>query len=271
MISLRNLSHTVQKNGSEVVVLDDVSVDLPTDRPFGVLGLENSGKTTLMRLLSGFARPQSGEITRYARLSFPIGYEGVFKRNLSPRENITRFSEAFGAQVHDVSRFVASATGIGAAAFNEALGKLPEEMQLRFVFVATYALPFDCYLVDERYTPNEPGFKPVCQRLLEERAQSSGLLFATRRARLAQRLCSAAAVLDRGKLILYDRVEDALDAFSEIEARADAERMTPAAITQPARAAFHRGDVDARRAQAGAAAPSPLKNKPRRAAKGGAV
>jgi capsular polysaccharide transport system ATP-binding protein len=233
MIKLQNLTHVVSKDGEDVTVLDNLNAVIPTKGAFGILGIENAGKSTLMRLLSGFAKPQSGDIIRHARLSFPIGYEGIFKRNLSPRDNLFRFRDAYGQQITDIARYVSANIGLGSK-FDVPLGKLPPGHQSRFVFIATYALPFDCYLVDERFAPNEPYYKAICQRMMEERAQANGIILATRRANIVQRFCTSAGILDKGKLVIYDNVEDAVQAFKEIEVRSSFGKLRAVTASIPA-------------------------------------
>ncbi|WP_116999521.1 ABC transporter ATP-binding protein [Desertimonas flava] len=45
-----------------VVALDDVTVSVPTGRILAVLGQSGSGKTSLLRVIAGFERPQSGRV-----------------------------------------------------------------------------------------------------------------------------------------------------------------------------------------------------------------
>jgi capsular polysaccharide transport system ATP-binding protein len=235
MIIIRNLFHVSLKEAEKVIVFDDLSADLPTDRAFGILGLEDSGKTTLMRLLSGFLKPQAGEITRYSRLSFPIGYDGIFKRSISPRDNLMRFAQPFGRQIEEIIRYVSAKTAMGAG-FDMPLGKLSQEMQQRFVFVATYALPFDCYLIDERFAPNEPDFKSTCVGMLEQRLKEAGAIIATKRPSLVKRFCTSAAVLAQGKLTIYNETAAAIEAFKDLEVRAAASKLASAApLAFPAR------------------------------------
>ena len=50
-------------DGSELLVLDDINVDLVQGQIVGLLGRSGSGKSTLLRLIAGLARPTAGTIT----------------------------------------------------------------------------------------------------------------------------------------------------------------------------------------------------------------
>jgi NitT/TauT family transport system ATP-binding protein len=50
-------------DGSELLVLDDLNLDLGERQIVGLLGRSGSGKSTLLRLIAGLARPSAGTIT----------------------------------------------------------------------------------------------------------------------------------------------------------------------------------------------------------------
>ena len=63
-------------HGKRRDVLHDVSITLRPGVNMGVLGLNGQGKSTLMRIISGAERPDSGTVIRKGRISWPIGFAG---------------------------------------------------------------------------------------------------------------------------------------------------------------------------------------------------
>lgn len=61
MIGLR--AQGVGKHFGGVVALQDVSIDLAPGEVHGLIGPNGSGKTTMLNLLSGYYRPDAGEVT----------------------------------------------------------------------------------------------------------------------------------------------------------------------------------------------------------------
>ena len=57
-IALEHVSYTYP--GSSVKALDDISLQIPTGKVTAVVGASGSGKTTMVKLMLGFFRPQSG-------------------------------------------------------------------------------------------------------------------------------------------------------------------------------------------------------------------
>ena len=63
MFKVENLSVSYEKNDTSFSVLDNVSLSIPKGEFFVLLGKSGCGKTTLLRALGGFLKPDSGTIT----------------------------------------------------------------------------------------------------------------------------------------------------------------------------------------------------------------
>lgn len=97
---LLDVSHVVVRFG-QVTALDDVSFRVGGDEVCGLIGPNGSGKTTLFNSISGFCRPQRGQISlqgrdvsglpRHQRASLGIGrtFQNLaLFRSMTVRENI---------------------------------------------------------------------------------------------------------------------------------------------------------------------------------------
>lgn len=58
VIEVRNLAHTYNRH----TVYSDLNFSLPRGKVFGLLGKNGVGKTTLIKILMGFLRPQAGRV-----------------------------------------------------------------------------------------------------------------------------------------------------------------------------------------------------------------
>lgn len=80
-IKISHVSKTIKNNP----VIKDISMDLQSGAVYGFKGINGSGKTMLMRLISGLIRPSQGEISMNGKIlgkdiSFPNSI-GVFLEN----------------------------------------------------------------------------------------------------------------------------------------------------------------------------------------------
>lgn len=100
-------------HGKRKDVLRDVSITFRPGVNMGILGLNGQGKSTLIRIISGSERPDSGTITRKGRVSWPIGFAGGFNGSLTGRENLRFTSRIYGADIQEVTEFVEGFTELG--------------------------------------------------------------------------------------------------------------------------------------------------------------
>ena len=64
---LLNAEHLV-KNYTEKPLLQDVSLAVETGEKVGIIGVNGTGKSTLLKILAGAEEPEAGRITRAAGL-----------------------------------------------------------------------------------------------------------------------------------------------------------------------------------------------------------
>lgn len=63
-VEVRSLSHQYfeRKTGTVVVALDEVSMELASEEFVSLIGPSGCGKTTVLNIIAGFIRPQTGEV-----------------------------------------------------------------------------------------------------------------------------------------------------------------------------------------------------------------
>lgn len=215
MIVLDNVTKILSVGQIRTSVLVDASVTLPTDRRLAILGHHGSGKSTLIQLIAGLLSPTSGLIERYARISFPVGFNGGFRPRLSLRQNIAHAARLYGADVDEVTHFVTAVTNTQAA-LEEPLAGLPQQMRNCIFYAIGYAIPFDTYLFDNTIWTGDQEFREKCEAMFESRAQSSGMILATRNVQMAARVADMGAILNDRELTIYEDIKEAVAAFKSL-------------------------------------------------------
>ncbi len=67
MIQIRNLSMRLSSGGRELLVLNDVTFDVPSKQFLAIMGPSGSGKSTLLGLVAGLDSPTSGTVLIHNR------------------------------------------------------------------------------------------------------------------------------------------------------------------------------------------------------------
>ena len=112
----------VEKRYQEVVALNGVSLTVPRGELFGLLGVNGAGKTTLVKILSGLARADKGNVQILGRTQ----EEAQNKIAISPQET----SVALNLTVEENLRFFAQVYGLSKRETEETIARLSAEFSL---------------------------------------------------------------------------------------------------------------------------------------------
>jgi capsular polysaccharide transport system ATP-binding protein len=92
-------------------------------------------------------------------------------------------------------------------------------MRSRLAFGVSMGVRFDTYLVDEVTSVGDANFKAKSEAVFMERMQDAGAIVVTHSMAMIKRMATMGAVLEAGKLTLYDDIDDAIAAHEANMAR----------------------------------------------------
>lgn len=216
MIALRNItkSYPLPQNRRRII-LSDVNIMFRPGVNMGILGLNGQGKSTLIRLINGSERPDSGTITRGGRVSWPIGFTGGFNGSLTGRENLRFTCRIHGADIRKVTEFVEAFSELGPY-MDMPVKTYSSGMRSRLAFGLSMAIGFDFYLIDEAYSVGDASFQAKAEKVFKERKAHSTLIVVAHNMATIRKNCDRAAVLHNGVLAEYENLRDALRVYTGI-------------------------------------------------------
>lgn len=209
MIRLDHLSKTFVLKGRRKVVADDICVDFPTGASIGLLGRNGAGKSTLMKMIAGNMDPTSGQILSTGTISYPVGFAGSFHGELTGAQNTRFVARIYGVDTEALVEFVEDFAELGVH-FHLPFSTYSSGMKSRLSFGVSMGIPFDTYLVDEVTSVGDAAFRAKSSAVFKERMAKSGALFVSHVPEAMKELCDMGAVLEGGKLTLFDNVDDAI-------------------------------------------------------------
>jgi capsular polysaccharide transport system ATP-binding protein len=163
-----------------------------------------------LKLISGTIRPSGGRVFSSGSISYPVGFAGSFHPDLTGVQNTRFVARLYGVDSDALVDFVEDFAELGGH-FRMALRTYSAGMKSRLSFGVSMGIPFDTYLVDEVTSVGDGAFRHKSVQVFDKRKETSGAIVVTHSAAMVRRLCTMAAVLERGKLVFYDDIDAALE------------------------------------------------------------
>ena len=206
------------KKTTSILALDGISLELNQGDRVALLGHNGAGKTSLLKLLSGFYEPTSGSITSQGRIAALLNLMSGLDLNMSGYDNILLVGMLHGLKraeilkkVEDISEF----SELGEY-LNMPVRLYSSGMILRLAFAICTSVECDILLLDEWIGAGDHAFREKThERLSRLVFRSAILVFATHDLVIARELCHKAIFLEHGKLLYFGDIEAGIDYSQE--------------------------------------------------------
>tara|TARA_R110002111_G_scaffold32996_1_gene66286 strand:- start:456 stop:1124 length:669 start_codon:yes stop_codon:yes gene_type:complete len=209
MIRLDRLTKSFPVRGKKQFIVKDLTATFPTGESVALLGRNGAGKSTLLKLIAGTIRPTAGRVLSTGSVSYPVGFAGSFHPDLTGVQNTRFVARLYGADSDELVAFVEDFAELGAH-FRMPFRSYSAGMKSRLSFGVSMGIPFDTYLVDEVTSVGDGAFRHKSVQVFDKRKENAGAIVVTHSPPMVRRLCTMAAVLERGRLHFHDDIEKAL-------------------------------------------------------------
>lgn len=209
MIVLDGLCKRFAGPGGGRVVARDISACFPAGRATALLGRNGAGKSSLLAMIAGSLRPDAGRVVRRGTVSWPVGFSGAFHPDLTGAQNARFVARVHGVDSGALLGFVEAVAGLGAE-LRKQVRHYSNGMRARLGFALSMGVPFDMYLVDEVISVGDAAFRRDSAALLRARLGRAGAIVVSHAPAQLRGLCTAGAVLEEGRLRVFDDLEAAL-------------------------------------------------------------
>jgi capsular polysaccharide transport system ATP-binding protein len=212
VIEVSNLIKEYPVNGGAVRVLDRVSFSMGPSEKLAVLGRNGSGKSTLIKLIGGVEDPTCGQIRRLMSLSWPLGFQGGFHPHLTGHDNVRFIARVYGRPTEEVLAFTEDFAELGKY-MSMPLETYSTGMRARLAFGLSFAIDFDCYLIDEVILAGDQRFHRKCQDELFDKRSGRALILASHAIDIVRDTCSSALVLKNGRAKFFRDLDVAIQIY----------------------------------------------------------
>ena len=202
----------------EFLAVNDVSFQVRSGEAWGLIGANGSGKSTMLKAISGIMKPYKGSIQVYGNVAPLIELGAGFDQECTARENIylngcvLGHSEKFMREHFDE---IVDFAEIGQF-LDSPLKNFSSGMKARLGFSGATMVKPEILIVDEILSVGDYKFKQKCmQRMKELLGGGTTLLFVSHNIEEVQRLCDHAIWLDKGVARMQGPAQEVCDAYIE--------------------------------------------------------
>jgi len=210
MIKVANLTKAF---GAKLAV-DNVSFEVNKGEVLGFLGPNGSGKTTTMRMITGFIPPTSGKISvcGFNMLEDPIpgksriGYlpeSAPSYQDMTVRSFLNFAAEIRGLRGEERKRAVHRAveTCFLESVFNQTIDTLSKGFRHRTCFAQAIIHDPEVLVMDEPTDGLDPNQKHEARTLIRRMGESKAIILSTHILEEAEAVCTRAIIIDRGRIV----------------------------------------------------------------------
>lgn len=196
--------------------IDNLSIGLPKGEVIGIFGKNGSGKSTILKMVTGVVYPTEGEIlvdgTVSALLELTAGFDG----ELTGRENIYLKGYSMGLIRSEITKKLDEII-----AFSE-LGEYIDQpvrmyssgMKARLGFAIAVNIDPEILVVDEALAVGDEIFRQKCMTRMDKfRDEGKTILFVSHSLPQMRSFCTKGMWLNEGKLLAYGDIDEVANLY----------------------------------------------------------
>ncbi len=227
----------------EFNALDDVAFEVMAGQTIGILGHNGSGKSTMLKAISGTIRPTEGAVRVRGSMSALLELGAGFHPDLTGRENVYLNGSILGFSKQQIDEMIDDIIDFSEIPdfIDSQVKHYSSGMFARLGFAVAVNLKPDVLLIDEVLAVGDEAFQRKClERVRGFQRDGRTIVLVTHSPDMVRLFCDKCVVLDSGKMIYFGEPHDGVVAYRDaLEARTGVRHGdgTPTELDRPAGAA----------------------------------
>jgi ABC-2 type transport system ATP-binding protein len=199
-------------------VLRNINLEIKRGEVIALVGLNGSGKSTMLRLIGGIYHPSQGKIAVNGRIAAIIELGAGFHGELTGAENAAIYAAVLGLSRQELTRHFEEIMDFSGIAdfFDTPIKYYSSGMEARLAFAVAVCVEPDILLLDEVLSVGDRMFRERCfERLRGYIAKGGTIVLVSHDWDQVRYLCSKAVWLDNGRIRMDSDVSTVIDAFEK--------------------------------------------------------
>lgn len=231
-----------KKKYKEHYALNDVSFQVHKGETVGIIGTNGSGKSTILKIITGVLNPTQGQVVVDGRISALLELGAGFNGEYSGIENVylngtmIGFSrEEIDAKLQDILNFADIGDFV-----NQPVKTYSSGMFVRLAFAVAINIEPEILIVDEALSVGDVFFQAKCYRKFEEfKEMGKTILFVSHDLSSIGKYCDRVVLLNKGKKLAEGDAKEMVNLYRRVlvnqyeEPEEAAKEETQDAVVEP--------------------------------------
>lgn len=201
------------KNKIEVWALKDINFSVKKGEIIGIIGENASGKTTILRIISGITVPSSGKVVVKGKVAGLLDLGAGFHPELTGRENIYLDAALYGLNKQDtdvVFEEILKFSGLEAA-IDSQVKTYSQGMLVRLGFSVSVHVKPDIFLIDDSLAVGDEEFQRKClARISAMNKQGTTVVIVSHDLDSLSRIANRGILLKNGQMVKDDSIDKSI-------------------------------------------------------------
>lgn len=199
--------------------LKNVSFEVKKGDTLGLIGLNGSGKSTILKIIAGILRPTQGTVKVKGKIAPLIELGAGFDGDLTGEENVYLNGALLGYSQSEVKKNYRDIVEFSELEnfMNVPVKNYSSGMLSRLAFaIATIGIP-DILIVDEVLSVGDFRFQKKCEDRIKKMQESgTTVLFVSHSIEQVKKICNKIVWLDHGKVRMYGNTREVCEEYEKI-------------------------------------------------------
>ena len=213
------LGLTRKKNYREHYALRNMSFAVKKGECVGLIGTNGSGKSTILKIITGVLSPTAGQVTVDGRISALLELGAGFNQEYTGMENIYLNGTMLGYSTEEIDSKlddILSFADIGDFVF-QPVKTYSSGMFVRLAFAVAINIDPEILIVDEALSVGDVFFQAKCYKKFEEfKASGKTILFVSHDLGAISKYCDRAVLINKGDKVAEGTPKDMIDIYKKI-------------------------------------------------------
>ena len=199
--------------------LSDVNLDIYRGETVGIIGTNGSGKSTILKIITGVLNPTSGEVNVNGRISALLELGAGFNQEYNGIENIYLNGTMMGFSEKEIEKklpAILEFADIGDYVY-QPVKTYSSGMFVRLAFAVAINIEPEILIVDEALSVGDVFFQAKCYHKFEEfKEMGKTIVFVSHDLNSISKYCDRVFLLNKGKLLGEGSPKDMIDAYKRV-------------------------------------------------------